>query len=312
MDDTPVFADGRYEVQGQLGRGGMGVVYRVNDKVLGRDIALKVVAPGTSGTDAAARLRREARALARLEHPGIVPVHDVGQLADDRVYYAMKLVRGDRLDERMANGISLGDGLRLLIRVCDAVAFAHAHGVIHRDLKPQNVMIAPFGEVLVMDWGVAKLREEDGVAKASAPDTGDPTGASQTGTGTDPGVVLGTPGYMAPEQAAGHTAGVDQRTDVYALGIILREIAAAALGGAATPAPLRSIVARATAAEPDARYAGAELLGRDISAFLDRLPVAAHRETLPEQLARLSKRHRVAITLVLAYLLVRMVMLAGM
>jgi len=314
MDDQPVFPGGRYEVRGEVGRGGMGVVYRVFDNSLGRDVAMKVVAPGAMGNDAAARLRREAQALARLEHPGIVPVHDVGQLADERVYYAMKLVRGDRLDERMARGISLGEGVRLVIRVCDAVAFAHAQGVIHRDLKPQNVMIAPFGEVLVMDWGVAKMRADVGFTGNPEPleppaDDKSPGGVRPT---TQDGVVLGTPGYMAPEQAAGTTSAIDERTDVFALGVILREVATAALAGARTPAPLASIISKASAPESLHRYSGADALGRDLSAFLDRLPLEAHRETLPERLTRLVKRHRVAIALVLAYVLVRAVILIAL
>ena len=311
LDDAPVFVDNRYELLGELGRGGMGVVYRVHDTVLGREVALKVVAPGASRGDAAERLRREAWALARLEHPGIVPVHDVGRLADDRVFYVMKLVRGDRLDQLMARGLSLGDGVRLMVRVCDAVAFAHARGVIHRDLKPQNVMIAPFGEVLVMDWGVAKLRElAESPSQSPAAAHGAHVFSVAPRPTTQDGVVLGTPGYMAPEQATGDSARIDERTDVHALGVILREVATSASGGATVPAPLGSIIARATAAEPDSRYRDANLLGRDLSAFLDRLPVAAHRETIAERTRRVALRHRVAITLVLAYILVRVAMLA--
>lgn len=307
LDDLPVFRDGRYEVLGELGRGGMGVVYRVRDTALGREVALKVVTPGATGNDPAGRLWHEARAIARLEHPGIVAVHDVGQLADERVFYTMKLVHGHRLDQRMAQGISLGDGLRVVTRICDAVAFAHAHGVIHRDLKPQNVMVAPFGEVLVMDWGVARVVDEMPRAPSSAPPSAHARAARPT---TGDGVILGTPGYMAPEQAAGDSSRVDQRADVFALGVILREVAAGAADRAAVPPPLSSIIAKATAVEPHDRYPDAGALGRDVSAFLDRLPVEAHAETLRERIARLALRHRVALGLVFAYLLVRVLMLA--
>ena len=131
----------RYELQGEVARGGMGVVYRARDLQLERDVALKVIAVEAADADTAARLRREAKILARLEHPGIVPVHDVGELPDGRVFYAMKLVSGKRLDELLREGLPLRERLRLLLRICEPVAFAHAHGVIHRDLKPGNVMV---------------------------------------------------------------------------------------------------------------------------------------------------------------------------
>ncbi len=313
LDDTPVFVGSRYEVLGEVGRGGMGIVYRVHDNALGREVAMKVVAPGSAGPDEGIRLRREAQALARLEHPGIVPVHDIGQLADDRVYYAMKLVRGDRLDERMARGLSLGEGLRLIGRTCDAVAFAHAQGVIHRDLKPQNIMIAPFGEVLVMDWGVAKIRSDSAPATEVRKEQRAREGRDLSGPATtQDGSVIGTPGYMAPEQAAGNSRGADARTDVFALGVILRDVATAALGDARVPAPLSSIIRKATAPAPDDRYSSAESLGRDVAAFLDRLPVEAHRETLAERLTRIGSRHKVAIALVLAYVMMRAVMLLAL
>lgn len=307
LDDTPQLKDSRYELREELGRGGMGVVYRVYDTVLGRDAALKVITPVAGSRDAHERLRRESRALAQLEHPGIVPVYDAGLLADERVFYVMKLVDGERLDERIARGMTLGDGLRIVVRVCDAVAFAHTRGIIHRDLKPQNVMLAPFGEVLVMDWGTARIRQEPQVDDHAI--RGGGAAFRGRGSGTADGVVVGTPGYMAPEQAAGRVADVDERTDVYALGVVLREVSASALEGSRIPPPLASIVARATAGNMSERYAGPAELGKDISAFLDRLPVRAHRESLLERIGRVSRRHRMAITLVLAYLLVRIAML---
>jgi hypothetical protein len=168
----------RYELTRRLGRGGMGTVYAARDRVLDREVAIKVLDDVGSGADAA-HLLAEARVLGRLEHPGIVPVHDAGALADGRVFYVMKLVRGDRLDAALASR-TLSERLDLFLRICDAVSFAHAHGIVHRDLKPQNVMLGPFGEVLVMDWGVAKV----------------PGGAA------DAAVVVGTPGYMAPGAGA--------------------------------------------------------------------------------------------------------------
>ncbi|HSA54214.1 MAG TPA: serine/threonine-protein kinase [Gemmatimonadaceae bacterium] len=297
----------RYELLGELGRGGMGTVYRVRDRELGREVALKVTADLAPTPDAARRLRREARALARLEHPGIVPVHDAGTLPDGRVFYTMKLVRGERLDQRLTRGLLPGDALRLFSRVAEAVAFAHANGVIHRDLKPQNIMIGAFGEVLVLDWGLAKVRAE--LAEAGLPGAQPPSPAA---TGSEPastldGVVIGTPGYMAPEQAAGNTLAVDERTDVFALGAILRDLAAAT--GARPGRPLAAIVARATAPDPADRYPSVQAVNEDVARLQDGHPVTAYRENVLERVARLARRHRTAVALVVAYLLMRIALL---
>src|SRR5262249_31442166 len=142
----------RYELAEPIGRGGMGTVYRAHDRVLDRAVALKVLHRAPADAAARARMVREARVMARLEHPGVVPVHDAGELPDGRFFYAMKLVRGRRLDEEAARRTDLAERLRLFQKICEAVAFAHAQGVLHRDLKPQNVMAGEFGEVLVLDW----------------------------------------------------------------------------------------------------------------------------------------------------------------
>ncbi|NJL29730.1 MAG: protein kinase [Thermoanaerobaculia bacterium] len=191
-------AAGRYRILEPIGEGGMGTVYRAHDLELDREVALKATQLQNADPEHSSRLEREARILARLEHPGIVPVHDVGTLADGRLFYVMKLVRGHRLDTHVATIDSLAERLRLFVRICEPVAFAHAHGVLHRDLKPPNVMVGAFGEVLVMDWGVARIATD---------------GTPFTAVGT----ILGTPGYMAPEQAFGSK--VDERTDVYSLGV---------------------------------------------------------------------------------------------
>jgi len=290
---SAVEAAGRYEVRGEIARGGMGIVYAAFDRELEREVALKVVSAGGSAGDL--RLLREARVLARLEHPGLVPVHDVGTLADGRTFYAMKWVRGSRLDRHFAGEPSIPVRLRTFERICETVAFAHAHGVIHRDLKPENVMVGPFGEVLVIDWGVARLRDR----------------------GEAEGSVLGTPGYMAPEQARGEIAAVDERADVYALGAILHHLltdaAPPAAGGpsgprrlnAAVPRPLDSICLRALAPSPGERYPSVEALARDVSAFLSARPVAAHRETPVEWMGRQAGRYRTPLLLIAVYLVVR-------
>src|SRR5436190_7468527 len=210
--DLPDLGSSKYLVIHKLGSGGMGTVYLAQDVELGRKVAIKVMNSADQTGALAARMTREARIDALLEHPSIVPIHDVGALDDGRVFYAMKLVQGARLNEFAAATTSIADLLRVFQKVCEAVAFAHARGVIHRDLKPENIMVGPFGEVLVMDWGVAKLTDMSG---------GEST-------------VVGTPGYMAPEQARGEPA--DERSDMYAIGVIMR-----LLIGSEPPKPLRAI-----------------------------------------------------------------------
>jgi serine/threonine protein kinase len=281
--DLPDLAGTPYEILGTLGHGGMGTVYRVYDQKLDREVALKVVQLPEAAAGEVDRLLRESRVLARLEHPGIVPVHDVGLLPDGRAFYVMKRVRGRRLDEH-ARAVSLPERLRAFERVCEAVAFAHAHGVIHRDLKPENVMVGPFGEVLVMDWGVAKVRG---------------------GLDSPHGAILGTPGYMAPEQERGEVDRVDERSDVYALGALLGFL----LAGERPVRPLEAIRRRAMAAEPEGRYQRVEDLAADLSRYLAGLAVDAHRESLLERAGRFARRHRMVILLLLGYLIMRVLLI---
>lgn len=287
----------RYDVIRELGRGGMGVVYLAQDRQLGREVALKVLTGMHTASDDA-RLVREAQVLAGLEHPGIVPVHDMGELVDGRQFYVMRLVRGETLASRLASGMPVRDGLRVFSRICEAVAFAHAQGVIHRDLTPRNVMLGAFGDVLVLDWGVAKQRNAQPALASS--------GRMTTSGTTQDGAVLGTPGYMAPEQV-GDAANADERADVFALGRILGDIVAADPAGEA--APLRSVIGRATQPVPQNRYDSVSSLARDVTAYLDGLPVSAHRESLAERVVRLGRKHHVALSLISVYLLVRLLML---
>ena len=275
IEDRPDFTGSRYELHEEIGRGGMGLVFRGRDRELDRDVAIKVTAWSTAAD--AERLRAEAQTLARLEHPGIVPVHDVGRLADGRVFTVMMLVRGERLDARAA-ALPLADRLRLFDRICDTVAFAHARGLLHRDLKPANIMIGEHGQVLVLDWGLARA-------------------------GGDAG--SGTEGYMAPEQDVGHWGPPDARSDVYALGAILRDLSEAA-GAAARPLrPLKSIVARAMQPDPEARYQTPADLAADVRRFVDGAAVDAHRESALERASRVARVYRAPIVLVLAYLAMR-------
>lgn len=270
----------RYEVTRRLGQGGMGAVYGVRDRLLDREVAVKVLADVEPSRELADRLLAEAKILGRLEHPGIVPVHDAGVLADGRVFYVMKLVRGERLDAALSSR-SLGDRLELFVRICEAVSFAHAHGVVHRDLKPENIMLGSFGEVLVMDWGVAT-----------------PAGSAPRNE-----AAVGTPGYMAPEQQA-NDAAVDARADVYALGVILEGMLPDA-----PVKPLRAVAHKAAAREADARYESVAALALDIVRYRDGVPVSAYREPLQERLARVYQRHKLPVMLVLVYMIVRVILL---
>jgi len=242
--------------------------------------------------------------LARLEHPGIVPVHEVGTLADGRVFYAMKFVEGQRLDQYLESVASLPDRLRLFFRICDAVAFAHMRGVLHRDLTPANVMVGPFGEVLVMDWGLAKTLE-------AASDSDFATGVSPgTGSGapvvTGHGRVMGTPGYMSPEQERGETETLDARSDIFSLGVLLRFVAGQK--SRRMERALEAICDKACAPECEGRYAAVPELAADVSRYLDGLAVEAYRENILERAARFYRRYRFFILLIATYLLVRVLL----
>ncbi|HSZ64136.1 MAG TPA: serine/threonine-protein kinase [Terriglobales bacterium] len=306
----------RYILIGQVARGGMGVVYAAEDELLQRRVALKVFDVSGSESELANRLMREARVLARLEHPGIVPVHEVGTLADGRVFYTMKFVEGKRLDQYIGSVNSTPDRLRIFLRICDAVAFAHARGVLHRDLKPANVMVGPFGEVLVMDWGLAKIladatryepnRRGVDIPRFSA------DGSDGNSSGTGHGSVMGTPGYMSPEQARGETESLDARSDIFSLGTLLRYLLTDQLAERPVPKLDRSLDAicgKACAPERGRRYATVQDLAADVSRYLDGLAVSAHRESIFDKATRFYRRYRFFIWLIAAYLLMRVLLI---
>ena len=264
--EWPDFSGTRYAIRQEIARGGMGVIYEADDRALQRTVAIKVLDNAVSSPAAAEGMRREAQIVARLEHPAIVPVHDVGELPDGRVYYAMKLVRGRTLDI-YAQEHDLPELVRIFLRICEAVAFAHAAGVVHRDLKPQNVMIGEFGSVLVMDWGLATT--EGGAT------------------------VGGTPGFMPPDGSTGAAA------DIYALGVILNGLAAV------LPRRLAAIAMKASADREVDRYANARELAADVARFLDGVAVSAYHENLIEKVARWLDRNRALIAVLLAYIVMR-------
>jgi tetratricopeptide (TPR) repeat protein len=230
----------RYRLKEEIAHGGMGAVWRATDTALDREVAVKVLQERyTSDSGAARRFADEARITAQLQHPGIPPVHDVGVLDDGRPFLAMKLIKGQTLEQlllaRPEPSTGRGRFVAAFEQVCQALAYAHAHGVIHRDLKPANVMVGAFGEVQVMDWGLAKVLASRGASVPGGqrldddPDAtiGDTEVVSQREGDyalTRAGSVLGTPAYMPPEQAIGAVGKVDQRSDVFGLGAILAVI----------------------------------------------------------------------------------------
>jgi serine/threonine protein kinase len=232
----------------------------------------------------------------------------------------MKLVEGKTLD-RYALKLPLRERLRLFQRIAEPLAFAHSRGIIHRDLKPANVMVGSFGEVLIMDWGLAKVMGAIGAsspmgqAPGRAMGTAEPSPPVNQVSGHAPenatlhGTVLGTPGYMAPEQERGEVNLIDQRTDVFALGSLLQYLIQEAPGspeGESYSRPLRAICAKAMSIEMSARYASVQDLAADVGRYLDGMPVSAYRENIFERTARLVSHNRVAVVLVLAYLFMRL------
>lgn len=306
-----------FDVHEVLGRGGMSVVYRAHQHSPSRDIALKVLRPAARSLGGDARLRREAQALARLSHPGIAQVYHVGVLEppDDRAFVAMELVDGRPINDA-ARDRPLRERVALLASVAEAVGHAHVRGVVHRDLKPANVLVDGMGRPKVLDFGVARLLDDPGNSTAL----------------THEGDLVGTLGWMAPEQRRGPTPIVDQRADVYALGALAYEVLAGrpafALAGMDMAAQLRtleqvqatplgaispdlrgdlaSIVRQAMERDPDRRYNSAGEFAADLRRYLAHQPVVARRPTTAYMLGKLVKRHRVplaAATLVLAALI---------
>jgi serine/threonine protein kinase len=293
----PEFESARYTALEEIGRGGMGTVYLARDGDLGREVAIKVP-NALSSTTLDRRLQVEARALAALEHPGIVPIHDAGRLADGRLFYVMKRVQGRTLTAWLDEVRDPSSRLRVFERICDPVAFAHARGIIHRDLKPDNVMVGAFGEVMVMDWGGARVLP----GSEPVPDRD-----------LELDLVIGTHGFMAPEQRRAESA-LDHRADVYGLGAMLFLLLTngvpgtdpgAALRQAGVPRPLAAICVKALADDPADRYATAAALGDDVARHRAGLPVEAYRERLFERLLRFERTYRTAILLIAAYIVMR-------
>jgi tetratricopeptide (TPR) repeat protein len=308
-----------YRLEGEFARGGMGRILLARDRRLDRPVAVKELHAG-AGPGAHARFVREALVTARLQHPAIVPVYEAGHWPGGAPFYAMKLVEGRSLGVLLRSCPDLGARLALLphlIAVADAVAYAHGQHVVHRDLKPANVLVGPFGETVVVDWGLARVTGEAEAREAEPA----PAGESDDGR-TVTGTVLGTPHFMAPEQARGEP--VDERADVYALGAMLyflltgapphsgrsnEEVLASAAARAPAPVQERepdappdlvAIVEKAMALAPADRYPTARELAADLRRFQTGQLVSAHRYSTRELARRFARRHRAALTVAAA------------
>jgi eukaryotic-like serine/threonine-protein kinase len=294
----------RYAIEGEHGRGGLGRVLRAHDTHLGRTVAIKELLHKNTANEK--RFAREAFITARLEHPGIVAVHDAGRWPNGTPFYAMKLVSGRPLSA-LLRAATVKEARLVLVRhvaaVADAIAYAHAKGIVHRDLKPSNVIVGDYGETVVIDWGLAKH-----VGSAPAVCARDGTPIDSASDVTVAGTVLGTPAYMAPEQARGDAA--DERSDVYALGAILYELyfgeppprgaaleaRETALRDAGLDADYAAIVAKCLATQPGDRYRDASALASDLHAYLAGRRIRARDYGTTDIIRHWIARHRTLAT----------------
>ena len=306
----------RYQIIGEHGRGGLGRVARAHDRDLSRDIAIKELISGGAASEV--RFLREALITARLEHPGIVPVHEAGRWPDGTPFYAMRLVAGRPLRALIQERTTVDERIGLLhhvIAVADAIAYAHGRNIIHRDLKPANVIVGDFGETVVIDWGLAKE-----VSAEDVPGTGGATAARGHDL-TTTGSVLGTPAYMAPEQERGDP--VDQRADVFAIGAMLWELCSLhklpprelsvrhrMLREARIDRDLVTIIDKALEVDPSRRYADAGELAADLKAFKAGARIAARDYSLFALLVHWTRRHRALALLTMIVVAVSVAALA--
>ena len=337
---------GKYDVNELVAKGGMGAIYNAHDLNIRRSVAMKVMlGPDRASREQILRFVHEAQVTGQLEHPNIVPVHEIAQDEDDNLYYTMKLIDGRTLEDiikRIREGdketiatFPLSHLLSILMRACDAIAYAHSRGVVHRDLKPENIMVGDFGEVLVLDWGLAKIMQhEDAPSWATDDEAAESTanskfetyaGMSNAGM-TMEGEMLGTPAYMAPEQAKGKISQIGPCSDIYALGGILYSILclrSACAGGSVQkvllrvsrgdikspyekagkrnfghlpggriPEALSAVTMKAMALAPEDRYADVKDLQAEIQAYRDGFATSAEDAGAVKLLTLFIKRHK--------------------
>ncbi|HSN99795.1 MAG TPA: serine/threonine-protein kinase, partial [Candidatus Nanopelagicales bacterium] len=324
-----------YSMHGFFARGGIGRIFRAEDRRLGRQVAVKELLEPVDAEEEA-RFVREALITARLQHPGVVPIYEAGRWPDGRPFYAMKLVSGCSLEQRIEEALSLAERLALVpdvLAVAETMAYAHSRRIIHRDLKPANILVGEFGETVVIDWGLARsLDEPEPAASGEREITRGEREIDPDEKLTMVGAIMGTPGYMSPEQARGEAA--DERSDVYSIGAILYQVLTgrAPFGGEpdraggdagsvleqvlmgpppsvralekGAPRELQAIVTKAMARAPWDRYATAKELAEDLRRFQTGQIVAAHDYSRLEQVLRVARRHRAPIAVAMAALLV--------
>ena len=336
----------RYRPLRPLGRGGLGEVFVAHDEELHREVAVKEIQARHRGTDEClVRFLLEAEVTGRLEHPGVVPVYSLGRHADGRPYYAMRLVKGETLHDAIEHfhkadvpGRDAGERsldfrglLRRFVDVCNAIAYAHSKGVLHRDLKPANVMLGPYGETLVIDWGLAKVLGQPAIEATAPVSVLHGTRLQSPGhTG-----LAGTPSFMSPEQAEDAHDELGPASDVYSLGAILYSLLTGRNAfergnlskvllqvrsgefppprrvNAAVPPPLEAACLKAMALQPQDRYRSAKDLAADVEHWLADEPVSAHHEPLPARLRRWGRRHRSLVSSLTALLATATVALAA-
>lgn len=331
---SPRPAGSRFRVLRPHARGGLGEIYVARDEELGRTVALKQIQADKLGNPhLRSRFLLEAEINGNLEHPGIIPVYGLGTYDDGTPFYAMRFIQGDSLKEAIAAfhrdapsldsttyNLRLRQLLGRFVDVCDAIAYAHSRGILHRDLKPANIMLGPYGETLIIDWGLAKAVGRHDAAGESEP-VGGATFVPTSGSGIEPtvaGSALGTPEFMSPEQASGQLDQLGSATDVYGLGATLYalltgrppvvgdgiaevlekvrrgEIAPPRSVAPQVPAPLSAVCMKALASKPAERYPGAHALAQDIERFLADEPVTAHHEPWADRARRWMRKHRAA------------------
>lgn len=318
---------GRFRVLRPHARGGLGHVSVAYDSELHREVALKEIKSGfASDSESRARFVQEAEITGSLEHPGIVPVYGLGTYPDGRPYYVMRFIRGDSLKDAIKRfhaedfaaagdrALALRQLLGRFIDVCNAVEYAHSRGVLHRDLKPGNIMLGRYGETLVVDWGLAKAVDREERHRSSGEATLKPSGSGSSLT-LD-GQAVGTPAYMSPEQATGKLEDLRESTDIYSLGgtlyclltgqapfradnlqVLLEMVRTGRFAQPRElrpeiPRPLEAICLKAMAIEPTERYASASELARDIERWMADEPVSSYSERFAERVGRVTRRHR--------------------